>query len=153
MPGVYEVGINIAGPAAAAGAIATITTAAGQQARVREIGITNLTATAVEVGLGIPAAVGVGALTGPVFQALDPSDVAGVTTLVNGATNRGFATSAPTAPTNFYRRFQLAAVIGAGIVWVWADNELVIPVSKQIVIWQITSVTNTFDVYVKLMGG
>jgi hypothetical protein len=38
-------------------------------------------------------------------------------------------------------------------VWVWADNELVIPVSKQVVIWQYGAVTVTFDVYVKLMGG
>jgi hypothetical protein len=152
MPGVYEAGVAIA-TAGAAAAIATITTAAGQQARIREIGVTSQTATAVEIGLGVPAALGAGALTGPVFQALDPSDVAGVTTLVNGATNRGFATSAPTAPTNPFRRFQLPALIGSGVVWVWADNELVIPVSKQVVIWQYGAVTVTFDVYVKLMGG
>lgn len=152
MPGVYEVSCNIA-TAGAAAAIATITTAAGQQVRVREIGIFNTTATAGEITLGVPAALGVGALTGPLFQPLDPSDVAGVTTLVNGATNRGFATSAPTAPTNPFRRFMIPGVIGAGIVWVWGDNELVIPVSKQIVIWQVGALTITFDVYVKLMGG
>jgi hypothetical protein len=152
MPGAYEVSCNIA-TAGAAAAIATITTAAGQQARILEIGVSSGTATAAEIGLGVPAAVGVGALTGPVFQPLDPSDVAGVTTLVNGSTNRGFATSAPTVPTNPFRRFELAGVIGSGIVWVWGDNQLVIPVSKQIVIWQYSSVTITFSVYVKLMGG
>jgi hypothetical protein len=152
MPGAYEVGISIA-TAGAAAAIATITTAAGQQCRVLEVGVSSQTATATEIGIGVPAAVGVGALTGPVVQALDPSDVNGVTTLVNGATNRGFATSAPTAPTNPFRRFQIAGVIGAGIVWVWADNQLVIPVSKQIVLWQFGSVTVTYDVYVKIMGG
>lgn len=152
MPGVYEASCNIA-TAGAAAAIATIATAAGQQVRVLEIGVSSLTATAAEIGLGIPAAAGTGALTGPVFQALDPSDVAGVTTLVNGATNRGFATTAPTAPANPYRRFQLPAVIGSGIVWVWGDNQLVIPVSKQLVIWCFSAVTVTFDVYVKLMGG
>jgi hypothetical protein len=154
MPGVYEASCQTA-TTAAAQPIVTISTAAGMQARVREIGIFNQSGVTADIGLGVPAAVGTGTQAGNLVQPLDPSDVAGVTKVVFGTASAlaGWGTAAPTVPTIAFRRFQLAATIGAGIVWVWNDNELVIPVSKQIVIWQYTTAIVTFDVYVKLMGG
>jgi hypothetical protein len=154
MPGVYEASCATA-TTAAAQPIATISTAAGQQVRVREIGIFNVSGVAAGISLGVPAAVGTGTQAGNLMQATDPSDVAGVTKLVFGTASAlaGWGTGAPTAPTVPFRLFQLAAAIGAGIVWVWNDNELVIPVSKQIVIWQTSAAIVTYDVYVKLMGG
>lgn len=154
MPGVYEASCTTA-TTAAAQPVATISTAAGQQVRIREIGIFNQSGVAAGISLGVPAAVGTGTQAGNLVQPTDPSDVAGVTKLVFGTASAlaGWGSSAPTAPTIAFRLFQLPATIGAGIVWVWNDNELVIPVSKQVVIWQTSTSIVTFDVYVKLMGG
>lgn len=154
MPGVYEASCTTA-TTAAAQPVATISTAAGQQVRIREIGIFNQSGVAAGISLGVPAALGTGTQAGNLVQASDPSDVAGVTKLVFGTASAlaGWGSAAPTAPTIAFRLFQLPATIGAGIVWVWNDNELVIPVSKQVVIWQTSTSIVTFDVYVKLMGG
>lgn len=154
MPGVYEASCTTA-TTAAAQPIATISTAAGQQVRIRELGIFNQSGVAAGISLGVPAALGTGTQAGNLVQASDPSDVAGVTKLVFGTASAlaGWGSAAPTAPTVPFRLFQLPATIGAGIVWVWNDNELVIPVSKQVVIWQTSTSIVTFDVYVKLMGG
>jgi hypothetical protein len=139
----YEVGLTKT-TTAAAGPITTLVTAAGSRAVIREIGIFATTAVAGEIGIGRPAAVGSGALTGTLGQALDSSDVAALTTLVTS-----FATTQPTAPTNFFRRIQLPAVIGAGIVFVWEPQEFVLPISANLVIWQISTAAVTYDTYVK----
>lgn len=139
----YEVGLSKT-TGAAAGPITTLVTASGSRAVVREIGVFATTAVAGEIGIGRPAAAGSGTLTGTLGQALDSADVAALTTLVTS-----FGTSQPTAPTNFFRRCQLPAVIGAGIVWVWEPQEFVLPVSANLVIWQISTAAVTYDTYVK----
>lgn len=140
----YEAGLQRT-TTAAAGMIATLVTASGSRAVVREIGVSATTAVAGEIGIGKPAANGSGTLTGTLGQPIDFADVAALTTL----TTTNFGTSNPTAPTNFLRRFQLPAVIGAGIVWVWEPQEFVIPISSNLVIWQISAAIVTYDVYVK----
>jgi hypothetical protein len=139
----YEVGLTKT-TGAAAGPITTLLTAAGSRAVIREIGIFATTAVAGEIGIGRPAAVGTGAATGTLGQALDSADVAALTTLVTS-----FATTQPTAPTNFLRRVQLPAVIGAGIVFVWEPQEFIVPISANLVIWQISALAVTYDTYVK----
>jgi hypothetical protein len=139
----YEVGLSRT-TTAAAGMIAALVTASSSRAVIREIGVFANTAVAGEVGLGRPAAVGSGTLTGTVGQAMDSADTAAVTTL----TTTNFGTSNPTAPTNFMRRCQLPAVIGAGVVWVWDPQVFIVPVSANLVIWQISAAIVTYDVYV-----
>lgn len=139
----YEVGLQKT-TGAAAGPIETLVTAAGSRAKIEEIGVFATTAVAGEVGLGRPAANGAGTLTGTLGQALDPADAASVTTLVTS-----FGTTQPTAPTNFMRRIQLPATIGAGVIWTWNISELIVPVSANLVIWQISAAAVTYDVYVK----
>jgi len=139
----YEVGLQKT-TGAAAGPIVTILTASGSRAVLRELGVSATTAVAGEIGIGKPAANGSGTATGQLGQAIDTADVASLTTLVTS-----FATTQPTAPTVPYRRFQLPAVIGAGIVWVWEPQEFVIPVSANFVVWQFSTAAVTYDVYAK----
>lgn len=139
----YEVGLQKT-TGAAAGPIVTLVTAAGSRAVIREIGIFATTAVASDIGIGRPAAVGAGAATGTLGQALDSADVAAVTTLATS-----FATTQPTAPTNVFRRFQLPATIGAGVVFVWEPQEFILPISANLVIWQFSAAAVTFDAYVK----
>lgn len=130
---------------AAAGPIATLLTAATPgRIEIREIGVFATTAVAGEVGTGRPAAAGSGAATGNLGQATDPNDVAGTATLVTS-----FATTQPTAPTIAMRRIQLPAVIGAGMVWVWAPGDLVVAISSNFVVWQFSALAVTYDVYMK----
>lgn len=131
---------------AAAGPIITILSGAASRPDVREIGIfmASAPATGPTIGVGRPAAVGAGAATGVLGQATDVSDPAAVTTIVTS-----FATTQPTAPTIPLRRMTLPAVIGAGIVWVWAPNELNIPTSGNLVVWQYSALAVTYEVYVK----
>jgi hypothetical protein len=145
MSHLFEIGLQKT-TGAAAGPVVTLLTAAGQRAEVREIGVFATTAVAGEVGLGRPAAAGSGAATGTLGQALEFADTASVTTLVTS-----FATSQPTAPANPFRRVQLPAVIGAGVVWVWGPGELIVPVSANLVVWQFSGAAVTYDCYVKYL--
>jgi hypothetical protein len=130
---------------AAAGPIATVLTAAGSRGEILEIGVFIASAVAADIGIGRPAANGVGGATGVVVQAEDSNDVAGVTTLVSS-----FATTQPTAPTNPMRRISLPATIGAGIIWSWNPSELMVPVSSNFVIWQFTAVAVAYNCYVRV---
>jgi hypothetical protein len=148
MARVYEAAVTKT-TGAAAGPIAN-PIAGTRRASILEIGFFATTAVAGEVGLGRSAGTAVGALTGTLVQAGDTSDEAGTTTLTTS-----FATTQPTAPTNFTRRIQLPATIGAGIIWTWAPGELIIPATSPLVnpftIWQISSAAVTYDVYVKVL--
>ena len=138
---------------AAAGIIATIvpgalTAATTRMPDIREIGIFNVSGVLAEVGIGIPAAAGTGTVTGVTVQALNQLDPAGHTTL-----NTNYGTSNPTAPANFYRRAELQAVAGAGLIWTWAPGEWALwstATVNQVVIWQLSGSAVTYDVYVKV---
>jgi len=47
------------------------------------------------------------------------------------------------------RRIQLPASVGAGVVWGWGQGELIVPVSANLCVWQISAVAVGYDVYVK----
>jgi hypothetical protein len=143
----YEAGAQCITTAAATD-IATILTAAGSRAIIREVGISAVTAVAGEVGIGYPAANGATSAGAVLGQALDKADTASVTSLVRNNAGAGWTTH-PTAPTVPMRRFQLPAVIGAGVVWVWEPGELIVPISSNFVIWQFSTAIVTYDVYVK----
>lgn len=110
---------------------------------VREIGITLAAATASTFGLGRPAAIGITPTSPVTVQAMDPANPAGT-----GTVALAWATG-PTIPAAFLRRIGLPATIGAGIVWVFGDQGLVIPVSSSLILWNL-SATGVSDVYVDL---
>jgi hypothetical protein len=140
----YEVGLTKT-TAAAAGPIVTLLTSATARPDIREIGIFIApTAAAATIGLGRPAAAGTGTATGTLGQALDAGDPAATCTLVTS-----FATTQPTAPTNFMRRIDLPATVGAGVVWTYPPNTFNVPVSSNFVIWQLSAVAVTYDIYVQ----
>lgn len=147
MARIYEAGATKTTTAAAGPIVTPI--AGTRRASILEIGVFATTAVAGEVGLGRSAGTAAGALTGTLVQAGDPSDEAGTATLTTT-----FATTQPTAPSNFMRRIQLPATIGAGVIWTWAPGELVIPASSLVnplTIWQISSAAVTYDVYIKVL--
>lgn len=110
---------------------------------VREIGITLAAATASTFGLGRPAAIGVTPTSPVTVQAMDAANPAGT-----GTVAIAWGTG-PTIPAQFIRRIGLPATIGAGIVWVFGDQGLVIPVSSSLILWNL-SATGVSDVYVDL---
>lgn len=104
------------------------------RARLLELGIFNNAATAGVIGLGRPGAIGAGA-TGLVdFQPEDPNDVL-ASGVVQGATGW---TTAPTAPTAFFRVIALPATIAVGVIWTFPKG-IVIPVSSSIVLYLIAA--------------
>ena len=137
---------------AAAGIIAVVLPAAlGSGVRppeIREIGVYNQSGVAAEIGLGIPAAAGVGTLTSSTVQDITNFGATGQTKL-----GTSYATTQPTAPTNFFRRAQIQAVAGAGSIWVWNPGEWPLWAGATIntpIIWQISALAVTYDVYLKV---
>lgn len=125
------------------GALAAGTT---RMPEIREIGIFNQSGAAAEIGLGIPAVAGVTPTTSEIVQPLNQLDPAGHTTLVT------VHTTPATAPANFYRRAELQAVAGAGVIWTWAPGEWLLwsgASVNQVVIWQLSALAVTYDIYVK----
>lgn len=129
---------------AAAGPIATLVAPSTCRPDVREIGLFVSSAVAPVIGLGRPAAVGAGALTGSLGQAMDPNDPAATCTLTTS-----FATTQPTAPAIPLYRMSLPAVVGAGFVWTFGVNELTISPSGNFVIWQFSAAIVTYDLFAK----
>jgi hypothetical protein len=147
---IYEGALSKA-TSAAAGFICTVvpgTLGAGIRIpEIREIGIFNATAVATEVGIGIPAAAGATPASAVTVQPLNQVDPAGHTTIVPSYT------TAPTAPSTFYRRAELQAVTGAGVIFTWLPGEFALwsgAAVNQVVIWQISASAVTYDVYVKV---
>lgn len=147
---IYEAG-NTKTTGAAAGPIAVVvpgTLGAGiRMPDIREIGVFNQSGVAAQIGIGIPAAAGTGALTSVTVQALNQLDPAGHTLL-----GTSYATTQPTAPSTFYRRADLQAVSGAGVIWTWLPGEFALwsgATINTLVIWQISAAAVTYDLYVK----
>lgn len=93
-------------------------TASSGQLVVREIGAFNTTTTAAAVSIGIATAAGtVGAGLTEVCES-DPTHT------ILGA---GFNTHTVDATLTNTRHASLGAAIGAGVVWVFGDNGLIIP--------------------------
>jgi hypothetical protein len=114
-------------------AMVTLVTASTSRAVIREIGVSlaNAPGLAFDILLGFPAAVGVTPSGTVLGQALDQSDTAAVTSLATTWSTK------PTAPTVPLRRFTLPNVAGAGVVWVWEPNEMILGVSKNLTVFAV----------------
>lgn len=114
---------SVAGRATVVGtnlrAIASVFAAAAVGFKLREVGVFNTTTTAVAVALArFTAATNVGAgLTEADYDAANPTQVTGFA----GHTGDGTV-------GQVFRQASLGAAIGSGIIWVFGDNGLVIPV-------------------------
>lgn len=124
----------------AAAAIASLSTTSSKDARVWEIGIFATTAAAGEVGIMRPGNTPGTVSGGGVGVALDTSAGASVTTVGNT-----WATTQPTAGTPF-RRVQLPATIGAGVIFTFPQG-LVVPTSAWLLVWQFSAVAVGYDCY------
>ncbi len=117
--------------------------AAGARLYIKELGLFMGAATASTFGLGRPAAIGITPTSPVTAVAVDPADPVGTaqTALAWG--------TAPTAPTSaiYLRRIGLPNVIGSGIIWVFPDPGLVVPISSSIVIYNL-ALNGVADIYV-----
>jgi hypothetical protein len=137
---IYDVPFSITGVSASA--IAWLRSTASKDMRVWEIGVweESGTAAASVVGLGRPAAVSVSP-TALVPQAQDTSAGAAACSASVAATTK------PTAPTNYMRRFGMPATLGAGIIWTYSRG-LVIPTGPaELVVFNIGAATCVFGGY------
>ena len=129
---IYSLGVRTVDGTAAAPTWEIRTGATPGRAKLLEVGVFLVAATASELGLGRPAAMGT-APTAPVdVLPAEPTDAiaAGV---VQSAVAWG---GAPTIPAAFLRRISLPATIGTGVIWTFPKG-ITIPVSNSLVLWNI----------------
>jgi hypothetical protein len=108
--------------------------AAANRPRLLETGIWLNAATQSPIGLGRPQAIG-NTPTSPVtVLAEDPAESTGLT-----QTALAWGT-APTVPLNFFRRLNIAAAIGAGVLLTFPRG-IVIAAAGSLVAWNITAVS------------
>lgn len=113
---------------------------ATNEAAVMELGYFNGAATACVVGIGRSA--NTPTLTGGVaFLAEDEGRPAGVT---QAAVAFG---TAPTVPTQFFRRFSLAALVGAAVVYTFPRGVTLPAAGSAIVAWNITANSAVVDIH------
>jgi hypothetical protein len=123
-------------------ALAWMRSTTGKDMRIWEIGVfeESGTAAATSVGLGRPAAISLTPTT-VVPQAEDTS--AGAAT----CTGQVAASTKPTSPTLFLRRFGIPATLGAGIIWTFPQG-LVVPTGPaELVVWNIGTAVTVFAGY------
>ncbi len=123
-------GISVSGTAATStGAYAVFKTAAGNSAKIRTIEAFNQAATISVIGVGRIATAGVTPVSsgGQAYGIGGPAATAVV--------ESSWATS-PTIPAAFFKRCQIAASAGTGMIWNFQqDGYLEVPVSSGIVLW------------------
>lgn len=129
---ILSLGVRTVDGTAAKAAWEILTGATPGRVKVLEIGFFLVAATASQIGLGRPAAIGV-TPTAPVdFLVEDPSDV-----LASGVVQSAVAWgTGPTVPTAFFRRISLPATIGTGVIWTFPKG-ITIPVSSSLILWNI----------------
>lgn len=98
------------------------------------------TAAATDIGLGRPAAISLTPTT-LTPQAEDTSSAAAT------CTGQVAASTKPTAPTNYIRRFGIPATIGAGIIWSFPEGLIVPTGPAELVVFNIGTSTSTFSGY------
>jgi len=129
---IYSLGVRTVDGTAAAPAWEIRTGATPGRAKLLEIGFFLVAATASELGLGRPAAIGT-VPTAPVdFLTEDPNDIIAAGVLQSAIAWGG----APTTPAAFLRRISLPATIGTGVIWTFPKG-ITIPVSNSLVLWNI----------------
>lgn len=129
---ILSLGMRTVDGTAAHAAWEILTGATPGRAKLLEIGFFLVAATASQIGLGRPQAIGV-TPTAPVdFLVEDPNDV-----LASGVVQSAVAWgTGPTVPAAFLRRISLPATIGSGIVLTFPRG-ITIPVSSSLVLWNI----------------
>lgn len=127
----YEIGLRTSGVLVTTAQLEI--RAITRRLKLLEIGGTLQAATASTLGLGRPANTGsVAGGTLNTLQLSDENDAAALgTTVLTGWT------TAPTAPTQFLRRWGLPATIGSGFVW--TPSGLYIKPAGSLVLWNITA--------------
>lgn len=137
---IYDIGWTITGVSNQA--LAWLRSTAGKDIRVFEIGVweESGTAAATVIGLGRPAAISA-TPTALTPQAQDTSSAAA------GCSASVAATTKPTSPTTFMRRFGCPATLGSGIIWTYPRG-LVVPTGPaELVVWNIGAATCVFGGY------
>jgi len=114
--------------------------AAANRPRVLECGIWLNAATQSPLGLGRPQAIGITPTSPVTVLQEDPAEGTGLTT-----TALAWATP-PTVPLNFFRRVNIAAAIGAGVILTFPRG-IVIAAAWSLVLWNIAAVS-LYDVHV-----
>jgi len=116
-------------------------TGAYKQAKVVEIGIAIVNATASAFALGRPAALGITPTT-PV-SLLSPLN----STAPTGSKLAVAWGTGPTIPGAFYRQCSLPAVAGAERIWLFPSGMgIVIPIGGSLILWTLTTVSIA-DIY------
>jgi hypothetical protein len=108
--------------------------------RLLEMGIWLNAATQSPIGIGRPQAIGVTPTSPVTVQAEDPGDSAGLT-----QTALAWGTG-PTVPLQFFRRVNIAASIGAGVI-ITFPRGIVIAAGGSLVNWNIAA-TSANDVHI-----
>ena len=125
---------------AAAGLLCQLRAGSTRDLRVWEIGIFATTAVAGEVGLIRPSAVGATFTSSGTGAPEDNAAGAGIAVVDTAAT------TAPTIGTNYMRRVQLPASIGAGQIWTFPQG-INVPVSSSLALWQLSVAAVGYDAY------
>ena len=113
---------------------------AAARVRLMEIGIWLNAATQSPLGLGRPQAIGISPTSPVNVLAEDPNDATG------GSTTALAWGTPPTVPLQHFRRFNIAAAIGAGVIATFPRG-LVIAGGSSVVLWNIAAVS-LYDVHV-----
>jgi len=138
---IYSLGIRTVDGTIAAPAWEIRTGATPGRAKVLELGFFLVAATASQIGLGRPAAIGTTPTAPDDFIPEDPNDII-ASGVLQSATAWG---GAPTIPADFLRRISLPATIGTGVIWTFPKG-ITIPVSDGLVLWNI-STCSLLDAY------
>jgi len=147
---IYELGFTKTSGAAAGMVCAIVPGTLGSGIRmpeIREIGLFSQSGVAAILGLGFASSAGATPTETVVQALLNGIDAAGHTNIVTAYT------TAPGAPSNYFRRWDIQALQGAGDVFTWGEGEFPLwsgASVPQLVIWQISAVAVTYDGYVKV---
>lgn len=113
---------------------------ASNRPRLLEMGIWLNAATQSPIGIGRPQAIGVTPTSPVTVLAEDPAESTGLT-----QTSLAWATP-PTIPLNFFRRVNLAAAIGAGVILTFPRG-IVIAAAFSLINWNLAAVS-VYDAHV-----
>jgi hypothetical protein len=123
-------------------ALAWLRSTTAKDIRIWEIAVyqSSGTAAATDIGVGRPAAISLTPTT-VVPQAEDTSSGAA------SCTGQVAASTKPTSPTLFLRRFGIPATIGAGVIWTYPQGLIVPTGPAELVVWNIGAATSNFSGY------
>ena len=123
-------------------ALAWIRTTTAKDIRIWEVAVymSGGTATATDVGVGRPAAI---SLTPTTVVPVAEDTSAGAAT----CTGQVAASTKPTAPAAYLRRFGIPATVGAGVIWSFPVGIVVPTGPAELVVWNIGASTSTFSGY------